>query len=68
MTTMYWIVAKIGTAELAAANVLINVTLIAMLPGMALGISAAALVGQALGRGEPEDAKQWAWDVVAVLP
>lgn len=66
MTTMYWIIAQIGTAELAAANVLINLTLIALLPGMALGISAATLVGQALGRGEPDDAKQWAWDVVKV--
>lgn len=66
MTMMYWIVAKIGTAELAAANVLINITLVAMLPGMAFGISAATLVGQALGRGNAADAKQWAWDVVKV--
>ena len=66
MTTMYWIIAQIGTAELAAANVLINLTLVALLPGMALGLSAATLVGQALGRADPEDAKQWAWDVVKV--
>jgi putative MATE family efflux protein len=66
MTTMYWIIGRIGTAELGAANVLINVTLIALLPGMALGLSSATLVGQALGRGEPDDAKQWAWDVVKV--
>jgi len=66
MTAMYWIIAQIGTAELAAASVLINVTLIALLPGIAFGISAATLVGQALGRGEPDDAKQWAWDVVKV--
>lgn len=66
MTTMYWIVAQIGTAELAAANVLINLTLVALLPGIAFGISATTLVGQALGRGDPDDAKQWAWDVVKV--
>lgn len=66
MTTMYWIIVQIGTAELAAANVLINLTLVALLPGMALGISAATLVGQALGRGDPADAKQWAWEVVQV--
>ncbi|HJP36793.1 MAG TPA: MATE family efflux transporter [Gammaproteobacteria bacterium] len=66
MTTMYWIIAQIGTAELAAASVLINLTLVALLPGIGLGISAATLVGQALGRGEPDDAKQWAWDVVKV--
>jgi len=66
MTTMYWIIGQIGTAELGAANVLINITLIALLPGMAFGISSATLVGQALGRGEPADAKRWAWDVVKV--
>jgi len=66
MTMMYWIIAQIGTAELAAASVLMNVTLIAFLPGMALGISSATLVGQALGRGDAADAKQWAWDVVKV--
>ncbi len=66
MTMMYWIIARIGTAELGAANVLINITLIALLPGMALGLAAATLVGQALGRGDPDDAKQWAWDVVKV--
>ena len=66
MTMMYWIIAKIGTAELGAANVLINLTLVAMLPGMALGLASATLVGQALGRGDPADAKRWAWDVVKV--
>ncbi len=66
MTMMYWIIAQIGTAELAAASVLMNITLIAFLPGMALGLSASTLVGQALGRGDPADAKQWAWDVVKV--
>jgi len=66
MTAMYLIIGKIGTSELAAANVLLNLTLFALLPGMALGLSAATLVGQALGRGDPVDAKQWAWDVLHV--
>ena len=66
MTMMYWIIAQIGTAELAAASVLMNITLIAFLPGMGLGLAASTLVGQALGRGDPVDARQWAWDVVKV--
>lgn len=65
-TALYWIIGQVGTAQLAAANVLINVVLIAILPGIALGISSATLVGQALGRGEPEDARKWGWDVVKV--
>jgi multidrug resistance protein, MATE family len=66
MTAMYLIIGRIGTSELAAANVLLNITLVAMLPGMAFGLSSATLVGQALGRGDPADAKQWAWDVMKV--
>jgi putative MATE family efflux protein len=66
LTTLYWIVGKVGTTELAAANVLINITLVALLPSIGLGMAAASLVGQALGKGEPEDAARWGWDVVRV--
>jgi putative MATE family efflux protein len=65
-TVLFWIVGQIGTQELAVANVLINITLVAILPGMGLGLAAATLVGQALGRGDVEDAYQWAWDVSRV--
>ncbi len=61
-TTLFWIVGKIGTEELAAANVLTTLTLVAILPSIAFGMSSATLVGQALGRKEIEDAYQWAWD------
>ena len=37
--------------------------LVAILPGMGLGLAAASLVGQALGRGNREDAVTWGWDV-----
>jgi putative MATE family efflux protein len=63
---MFWIIGLVGTRELAGASVLINVMLVAVLPGMGLGMAASTLVGQALGRGEPEDAAQWGWDVVKV--
>lgn len=61
-TTLFWIVGKIGTAELAAANVLTTLTLVAILPSIAFGMSSATLVGQAIGRKEIDDAYQWAWD------
>lgn len=64
LTALFWIVGKVGTTELAAANVLINLTLVALLPAMGLGLAAASLVGQALGRGDAEDAACWGWDVV----
>jgi MATE family multidrug resistance protein len=65
-TVLFWIVGQVGTQELAVTNVLINITLVAVLPGMGLGLAAATLVGQALGRGEPEDAYRWAWDVARI--
>ncbi|MEQ8493157.1 MAG: MATE family efflux transporter [Gammaproteobacteria bacterium] len=60
----FWIIGRIGTAEVAGANVLINLMLVAFLPGMGLGLAAATLVGQALGRGDADDAARWGWDVV----
>lgn len=66
MLALNVIVGLIGTAELAAAGVLVNLTLVAILPCIGLGIAAATLVGQALGRGDPTDARRWGWQVVAV--
>jgi putative MATE family efflux protein len=63
---MFWIIGKMGVAEVAAANVLINMWLITLLPGMGMGLAAATLIGQALGRGNPEDAVEWGWDVSKV--
>ncbi|MCB9743035.1 MAG: MATE family efflux transporter [Alphaproteobacteria bacterium] len=63
MTALFKVVSLVGTSELAAANVLVQLLLVAILPGMAFGIAAASLVGQALGRGKPEDAMRWGWDV-----
>lgn len=66
LVAMFWIIGRIGTPELAAANVLITVLLFAILPGLALGIACTTLVGQALGRRDVEDAYQWTWDVAKV--
>ena len=60
---LFWIVGHIGTAELAVANVLVNITLVTVLPGMGFGLAAATLAGQALGRKDAADAHRWAWDV-----
>lgn len=66
MVVLFVIVGMIGTAELAAANVLMHLVLVAILPMLGLGLAAASLVGNALGRQEIADAKQWGWNV-AVL-
>src|SRR5690606_13474867 len=64
MTVFFAIVGKLGTAEVAATSVLLNLLLVALLPAMGFGIAAASLVGQALGRRDPRDARRWGWDVV----
>lgn len=63
---LFLIIGRIGTSELAAANQLVNLMLTALLPGMGIGIAGASLVGQALGRGDVDDARRWGWDVVKV--
>ncbi|MGQ0622974.1 MAG: MATE family efflux transporter [Panacagrimonas sp.] len=65
-TVLFWIVGKVGTAELGVANVLINISLVAILPGIGFGLAAATLAGQALGRRDAVDAHRWAWDVFKV--
>ena len=63
LVILFAILSRIGTSTTAAANVLINISLVAILPAIGLGISSASLVGQALGRKDPADAMQWGWDV-----
>lgn len=60
---LFWIVGQLGTAELAVANVLVTITLVAVLPAIGFGIAATTLVSQALGRKDIDDAYRWAWDV-----
>ena len=60
---LFWILGQVGTTATAAANVVLNLMLVAILPAMGLGIAAATLVGNALGRGQAEDAARWGWEV-----
>ncbi len=65
-SVMFWIIGQVGTHELAVANVLVNITLVAILPALGFGLAAASLVSHALGRGDPADAHRWGWDVVKI--
>jgi putative MATE family efflux protein len=66
MTAFFWVIGRVGTAELAASNVLVQLMLVVILPGIGFGLAAATLVGQALGRGDPRDARAWGWDVCRI--
>ena len=62
MMTLIVIIGLIGTAELAAAHVLMTLSLVIILPAMGLGIATSTLVGNALGREDIEDARRWGWN------
>lgn len=62
MMTLIVIFGLIGTAELAAANVLMTLGLVIILPAIGFGIATSTLVGNALGRKDVEDARRWGWN------
>ena len=66
LVALYWIIGRIGTAELAAANVLVNLMTVVILPGMGLAMAAATLVGQALGAGDAAEARRWTRDALRI--
>lgn len=59
LTMLFWIIARVGTHELAVGHVLITIILFLILPAMGLGMAATSLVSQALGRNDPDDAHRW---------
>ncbi|MEM6960297.1 MAG: MATE family efflux transporter [Myxococcota bacterium] len=66
MVAFFVIVGKVGTKELAATQVLTQLLLVGILPGLGFGLAAASLVGQALGRQDVEDARRWGWEVARI--
>jgi len=57
------IVARLGTASAAAANVLVTLTQLPIQVSMALGVTTGVLAGQALGQGRSGAARGWGWRV-----
>ena len=62
LVTLIWIVGRIGTAEVAAINVLMTFHITAILPAFGIALASTTLVGNALGRGDKEDAARWGWN------
>ncbi|USZ51834.1 MATE family efflux transporter [Halomonas sp. DN3] len=61
---LFWILGQVDTASVAVGHVLVNLSLLLILPGVGLGMAAMSLVGEALGRESPERAHRWGWEVV----
>ncbi|MBT8063044.1 MAG: MATE family efflux transporter [Xanthomonadales bacterium] len=66
LVTLVWIVGKIGTAEVAAINVLMTFHITAILPAFGIALATLTLVGNALGRNDPDDAETWGWNGAAL--
>jgi putative MATE family efflux protein len=60
----FLIVARIGTVQLAASNVIRSIYHLTIMIGVGLGTAAAALVGQNLGAKEPDRAEALGWEAV----
>jgi MATE family multidrug resistance protein len=57
-TAFIFIVGRIGKQELAASNIVFSISLLAFLPLVGFGLGLSVLVGQALGRDNPQEAER----------
>ncbi len=60
----FGIIGMIGTKELAAANVLITITLFLVYLGMAMGMTASTYISKSLGAEDREKARWWGYKIV----
>ncbi len=58
----YWMIGQVGTAELAATNVQVRISMVFAILSMSLGSASATLVSKTVGEGDPAGAAQWGWD------
>ena len=58
------LIARIGTVELAATNVIRSIYHLSIMIAVGFGTASAALIGQHLGAKNPEKAEQLAWESV----
>ncbi|MBU0680404.1 MAG: MATE family efflux transporter [Proteobacteria bacterium] len=61
------IVGRIGTVELAATNIVLAINSLAFMPALGFSYGVSSLVGQALGRGNPDEARRTTWSAVHIL-
>jgi len=66
-TFFVFMVGRIGKTELAVSNIVISINSLAFMPAMGFSYGVSALVGQALGRKKPEEAKLAVWSAIHIL-
>ncbi len=60
-------VGRLGREELAASNIVIAISSLAFMPALGFSQGISSLVGQALGRGRPQQAKYATWSGIHLL-
>ncbi len=63
---LFAIIARLGVREMAVAHVLMNISLVLILPGVGLGMAANTLVSQSLGAKTPQTAWRWGQETVYI--
>ncbi|RUR51617.1 MATE family efflux transporter [Vreelandella populi] len=63
---LFWLLSRLGTASVAVGHVLVNLSLLLILPGVGVGVAAMSLVGEALGRDDQNSAHRWGLDALRV--
>lgn len=66
-TFFVFMVGRIGKNELAISNIVISINSLAFMPAMGFSYGVSALVGQALGRKQPQEARSAAWSAIHIL-
>lgn len=56
------IVARLGTVQMAATNVVLTILSLSYMPGAGFGFAAATLIGQKLGEQDPKGAEEFGWE------
>lgn len=60
------ILARLGTEATAVVNVLVGLSAVPVQAAIGVGVAAATLVGQALGRADLAEARRWGWRSTAL--
>ena len=60
-TVFVMLVGRLGAVAHVASNMALSINMIAFMPITGVGMAATILVGQYMGRGEPEHAERMAW-------
>ena len=59
VAVFYWVLGQLGTVEMAIGNVLVNIVLVGILPGIGLAMATMTLVSQSLGEKKVTETFYW---------